>query len=174
MDVCSRHSTRAAPALQCPLLRCSCAVQVVKVDHDFGTTFSGVLTDRCGRIRALWGSYAEQRGGDEVEFCAGMPAALWTPWLNKTIQAMNAAAVGTAAGQQEAGVQSSLLQGMHAAKSLSACSAARVWYWDMLQRLQSSQASPTSSYSGCCQQGANLSLQAPTSPPGTCRAGWTS
>eukprot|EP00891_Asterochloris_glomerata_P007785 jgi/Astpho2/7785/Aster-06077 len=67
--------------------------EVVKVDHDFGTTFSGVLTDGCGRIRALWGSYAEQCGGDEVEFCAGMPAALWTPWLNKTIQAMNAAAL---------------------------------------------------------------------------------
>ena len=142
MGDCCKMSTDTAPSLQVPLLRCSCCVQVVKVDHDFGTTFSGVLTDGCGRIRALWGSYAEQRGGDEVEFCAGMPTALWTPWLNKTVQAMTAAAAGTAAGQQQAGVLSSLQQAMHVSKSVPAGSAARVWCWDMLQRLQSSQASP--------------------------------
>jgi hypothetical protein len=34
--------------------------EVVKLDQDFGATFSGVLTDDEGRIRALWGSYAEQ------------------------------------------------------------------------------------------------------------------
>ena len=34
--------------------------EVVKVDQDFGATFSGVLTDDLGRVRALWGSYAEQ------------------------------------------------------------------------------------------------------------------
>jgi len=36
------------------------APQVVKLDHDFGTKFSGVLTDAGGRLRALWGSYSEQ------------------------------------------------------------------------------------------------------------------
>jgi hypothetical protein len=36
--------------------------EVVKLDQDFGATFSGVLTDDEGRIRALWGSYAEQVG----------------------------------------------------------------------------------------------------------------
>ena len=113
VQVFNRNSSLIAVSLP----RCSWSVQVVKVDHDFGTTFSGVLTDRCGRIRALWGSYAEQRGGDEVEFCAGIPTALWTPWLNKTLQAMNAAAAGTAAGQQQAGVQSSLQPAMHALKS---------------------------------------------------------
>ena len=34
--------------------------EVVKLDQDFGATFSGVLTDEAGRVRALWGSYAEQ------------------------------------------------------------------------------------------------------------------
>lgn len=34
--------------------------EVIKLDHDFGATFSGVLTDGRGRVRALWGSYAEQ------------------------------------------------------------------------------------------------------------------
>ena len=174
MGDCCRVLIDAAPPLQCQLLRCPCSVQVIKVDHDFGTTFSGVLTDRCGCIRALWGSYAEQRGGEEVEFCAGMPTALWTPWLNKTVQKMNAAAAGTAAGQQQAGVQLGLQQAMHASKSMSACSAACVWCWDMLQRLQSSQASPNASQDGCAEQGASLSLQATPSPPETCRAGWTS
>jgi len=36
--------------------------EVVKLDQDFGATFSGVLTDDDGRVRALWGSYAEQVG----------------------------------------------------------------------------------------------------------------
>ncbi len=35
---------------------------MIKVDHDFGSTFSGVLTDAEGRVRALWGSYSEQVG----------------------------------------------------------------------------------------------------------------
>lgn len=34
----------------------------MKLDQDFGATFSGVLTDDEGRVRALWGSYAEQVG----------------------------------------------------------------------------------------------------------------
>ena len=34
--------------------------EVVKLDQDFGATFSGVLCDDAGRVRALWGSYAEQ------------------------------------------------------------------------------------------------------------------
>lgn len=34
--------------------------QVIKLDHDFGSTFSGVLTDRDGSVRALWASYSEQ------------------------------------------------------------------------------------------------------------------
>lgn len=44
--------------------------EVVKLDHDFGVTFSGVLTDDEGRVRALWGSYAEQvsKGGQRPVF----------------------------------------------------------------------------------------------------------
>jgi len=41
--------------------------EVVKLDQDFGATFSGVLTDDDGRVRALWGSYAEQVGPGGVE-----------------------------------------------------------------------------------------------------------
>jgi len=34
--------------------------EVCKLDQDFGATFSGMLTDGAGKMRALWGSYAEQ------------------------------------------------------------------------------------------------------------------
>lgn len=41
------------------LNRCRLA-QVIKLDHDFGTAVSGVLTDGHARVLALWGSYSEQ------------------------------------------------------------------------------------------------------------------
>ena len=48
--------------------------EVCKLDHDFGSTFSGVLTDDEGRVRALWGSYSEQVSrSDEV------PGGDWRP-----------------------------------------------------------------------------------------------
>jgi hypothetical protein len=37
-------------------------LQVIKLDHDFGTAVSGVLTDNQARVLALWGSYSEQAG----------------------------------------------------------------------------------------------------------------
>lgn len=71
------HPTRSTPinALP-PVLACRCCgcrvsrlqvprfravhEEVIKLDQDFGATFSGCLTDTRGRVRALWGSYAEQ------------------------------------------------------------------------------------------------------------------
>lgn len=34
--------------------------EVLKLDQDFGSRFSGLITDKEGKVRALWGSYAEQ------------------------------------------------------------------------------------------------------------------
>jgi hypothetical protein len=34
--------------------------QVVKLDQDFGSSFSGVLVSGEGRLRALWASFSEQ------------------------------------------------------------------------------------------------------------------
>ena len=45
-------------------------LQVIKLDHDFGTAVSGVLTDSQARVLALWGSYSEQ---------AGIPSHTCTP-----------------------------------------------------------------------------------------------
>jgi hypothetical protein len=35
-------------------------LQVVKLDIDFGSSFSGVLVDSKDQLRALWASYSEQ------------------------------------------------------------------------------------------------------------------
>lgn len=55
--------------------------EAVKLDQDFGATFSGVLTDEAGRLRALWGSYAEQVEKEEREWCAGLPTDVFAPWV---------------------------------------------------------------------------------------------
>lgn len=35
-------------------------MQVVKLDIDFGSAFSGILVDGKDKLRALWASYSEQ------------------------------------------------------------------------------------------------------------------
>ncbi|KAL8231156.1 hypothetical protein R6Q57_000934 [Mikania cordata] len=35
-------------------------MEVIKIDTDFGSSFSGVLTDEHGRVKALWASFATQ------------------------------------------------------------------------------------------------------------------
>lgn len=57
--------------------------EVIKLDQDFGATFSGVLTDDDGHVRALWGSYAEQVDKEEREWCAGLPTDVFYPWVQK-------------------------------------------------------------------------------------------
>jgi hypothetical protein len=55
--------------------------EVVKLDQDFGNSFSGILTDQQGRMRALYGSYLDQRDGHDREWCAGLPAHVFMPWV---------------------------------------------------------------------------------------------
>ncbi len=58
--------------------------QVVKLDQDFGASFAGVLTDDCGAVRAVWGSYSEQGADKEDrEWCAGLPVAVAAPWIDR-------------------------------------------------------------------------------------------
>ncbi|KAJ0043731.1 hypothetical protein Pint_18629 [Pistacia integerrima] len=43
----------------CPRYR-AMNMEVIEVDTDFGSTFSGVLTDEQGRVQAIWGSFSTQ------------------------------------------------------------------------------------------------------------------
>lgn len=52
-------------------------LQVIKLDHDFGTAVSGVLADGQARVLALWGSYSEQASTSIL----GEPARLPNPQL---------------------------------------------------------------------------------------------
>lgn len=62
------------------------AVQVIKLDQDFGSDFAGVLTDDAGRVRALYGSYSEQGSDKEdIEWCAGLPLGIVTPWIDRLL-----------------------------------------------------------------------------------------
>ncbi|GIL73118.1 hypothetical protein Vretimale_4727 [Volvox reticuliferus] len=57
--------------------------EVIKLDQDFGATFSGCLTDHRGRVRGLWCSYSEQVDKEEREWCAGLHAAVFYPWVEQ-------------------------------------------------------------------------------------------
>ncbi|GFR40978.1 hypothetical protein Agub_g1643, partial [Astrephomene gubernaculifera] len=57
--------------------------EVIKLDQDFGATFSGCLTDNRGRVRGLWCSYSEQVEKEEREWCAGLHAAVFHPWVEQ-------------------------------------------------------------------------------------------
>ena len=59
--------------------------EVIKLDQDFGVLYSGVLTDRKGAVRALWGSYAEQVDKEEREWTAGLPSSVIKPWIKELI-----------------------------------------------------------------------------------------
>eukprot|EP00879_Flechtneria_rotunda_P012429 GHRR01012979.1.p1 GENE.GHRR01012979.1~~GHRR01012979.1.p1 ORF type:complete len:795 (+),score=305.94 GHRR01012979.1:778-3162(+) len=58
-NVTSATVALTIPSAEVPRFR-AVHEEVVKLDHDFGSTFSGVLTNEEGQVRALWGSYAEQ------------------------------------------------------------------------------------------------------------------
>jgi S1-C subfamily serine protease len=76
--------------------------EVVRLDQDFGATFSGVLADDRGRVRALWGSYSEQVDKEEREWCAGLPIGVAGPWVAKLARGAKAGAKAAAAGVLEA------------------------------------------------------------------------
>ena len=62
---------------------CAPRVQVVKLDHDFGSAFSGVLVDAADRLRALWASYSEQINSEDRELTAGLPTAVFAPFVRR-------------------------------------------------------------------------------------------
>ncbi|KAH9537158.1 hypothetical protein CY35_16G037600 [Sphagnum magellanicum] len=64
-------------AADCPRYR-SMNMEVIELDTDFGHTFSGVLADDLGRVKALWGSFSTHlKYGDsspeDHQFVRGIP-----------------------------------------------------------------------------------------------------
>ncbi|VFQ70276.1 unnamed protein product [Cuscuta campestris] len=77
----------------CPRYR-AINMEVIELDTDFGTSFSGVLTDERGRVQALWGSFSTQirYGGSSSEdhqFVRGIPIYAIGRVLDKIISGAN-------------------------------------------------------------------------------------
>eukprot|EP00898_Chlorokybus_atmophyticus_P002713 jgi/Chlat1/3442/Chrsp23S03767 len=86
--VTNAHASVNIPSASVPRYR-AVNEEVVVLDTDFGSTFSGVLSDDTGRVRALWGSYSKQdrlSSGDtkDTEFVCGLSMDAIAP----TVQAL--------------------------------------------------------------------------------------
>lgn len=77
----------------CPRYR-AMNMEVIELDTDFGSTFSGVLSDEHGRVQAIWGSFSTQLkyGGSSSEdhqFVRGIPIYAVSEVLDKIISGAN-------------------------------------------------------------------------------------
>ncbi|KAJ0099450.1 hypothetical protein Patl1_21312 [Pistacia atlantica] len=73
----------------CPRYR-AMNMEVIEVDTDFGSTFSGVLTDEQGRVQAIWGSFSTQlkfgcSSSEDHQFVRGIPVYTISQVLDKII-----------------------------------------------------------------------------------------
>ncbi|KAL2333242.1 hypothetical protein Fmac_014455 [Flemingia macrophylla] len=69
-------------------------MEVIELDTDFGSTFSGVLTDEQGRVRAIWGSFSTQlkfgcSTSEDHQFVRGIPIYAISQVLDKIISGAN-------------------------------------------------------------------------------------
>ncbi|KAF5749985.1 protease Do-like 7 isoform X1 [Tripterygium wilfordii] len=64
-------------------------MEVIELDTDFGSTFSGVLTDERGRVQAIWGSFSTQlkfgNTSEDHQFVRGLPIYAISLVLDKII-----------------------------------------------------------------------------------------
>ncbi|KAK1279930.1 Protease Do-like 7 [Acorus gramineus] len=64
-------------------------MEVIELDTDFGSTFSGVLTDERGRVQAIWGSFSTQvkygSSAEDHQFVRGIPIYAISEVLDKII-----------------------------------------------------------------------------------------
>ena len=72
-------------------------LEVIGLVQDFGAACAGALTNKQGDILALWSSVSEQRDSKEKEWAAGLPAVLFTPWVEMVIKRLEAAGGARAA-----------------------------------------------------------------------------
>ncbi|KAL3526974.1 hypothetical protein ACH5RR_011630 [Cinchona calisaya] len=73
----------------CPRYRAT-NMEVIELDTDFGSTFSGVLTDERGRVQAIWGSFSTQlkygcNSSEDHQFVRGLPIYIISQILDKII-----------------------------------------------------------------------------------------
>ncbi|KAL3813310.1 hypothetical protein ACJIZ3_014578 [Penstemon smallii] len=73
----------------CPRYRAT-NMGVIELDTDFGSTFSGVLTDELGRVQAIWGSFSTQlkyscSSSEDHQFARGLPIYTISQILEKII-----------------------------------------------------------------------------------------
>ncbi|CAI9110593.1 OLC1v1010647C1 [Oldenlandia corymbosa var. corymbosa] len=73
----------------CPRYRAT-NMEVIELDTDFGSSFSGVLTDELGRVKALWGSFSTQlkygcHSSEDHQFVRGIPIYTISQVLDKII-----------------------------------------------------------------------------------------
>ncbi|CAJ2640797.1 protease Do-like 7 isoform X2 [Trifolium pratense] len=69
-------------------------MEVIELDTDFGSSFSGVLTDEQGRVQALWGSFSTQlkfsgSTSEDHQFVRGIPIYAISQVLDKIISGVN-------------------------------------------------------------------------------------
>ncbi|XP_010558675.1 PREDICTED: protease Do-like 7 [Tarenaya hassleriana] len=69
-------------------------MEVIELDTDFGSSFSGVLTDEQGRVRAIWGSFSTQvkygcNSSEDHQFVRGIPVYAVSQVLEKIIAGGN-------------------------------------------------------------------------------------
>ncbi|CAI7816156.1 unnamed protein product, partial [Closterium sp. NIES-54] len=84
-------ATLTVGAADCPRYR-SINMDVVEIDTDFGQSFSGVLADDSGAVRALWGSFSTflkygDGGTDDLQFVRGLPISFISAALHQIIHA---------------------------------------------------------------------------------------
>ncbi|KAK7285241.1 hypothetical protein RJT34_20005 [Clitoria ternatea] len=65
-------------------------MEVIELDTDFGSTFSGVLTDEQGRVQAIWGSFSTQlkfgcSTSEDHQFVRGIPIYAISQVLDKIV-----------------------------------------------------------------------------------------
>ncbi|KAF2555761.1 hypothetical protein F2Q68_00018388 [Brassica cretica] len=73
-------------------------MEVIELDTDFGSSFSGALTDEQGRIRAIWGSFSTQikyssTTSEDHQFVRGIPVYAISQVLEKIITGGNGPAL---------------------------------------------------------------------------------
>lgn len=78
---------------ECPRYRAT-NMEVIELDTDFGSTFSGVLTDENGRVQAIWASFSTQlkygsNSSEDHQFVRGIPIYAISQVLDKIISGAN-------------------------------------------------------------------------------------